>query len=509
MQAGRLRYLGEPGAKCGCADRPDERDRRMDRGFAPNSAAERQWWDASRRSRQTAHRVFAWLFVVAVVAQTILLAAASERRPAGWFLTALPLLLALLAGWEWHEARWIEGRIAVTSAPGSARVRLTAALEAGAPLAGIALLASVFGWRVALGGPPLIAAVLIPLVSVLRLDYRICAGQGAVAAGGYLVLVLLARKSGETAMAGELLRLHFGKAMLLLLGGVIAGYVAEQNRRRLIEVIREATGRATAQEKLAVRTRDYQQAEERIGRKDEFISILSHDLRTPLDGVAGLAQLMARRPDQFNAEEIRKYAVAIQETARELRELLDNIVAWAELRTGTRAGALEPVPLAELARPVARLFEPALSARRLRCELNVPSNATVIGDPRGLAAVIRNLLSNAIKFTPAEGSIEVRVEDAGVGAGAMLALVVADTGVGPEAMRAGGEAGAAAGRQGIGLALVRQLLERLNGRLELRPRAGGGTEAWVWLVRGDRAAGSADDAVMAAKGGGSRAAGVE
>jgi signal transduction histidine kinase len=458
----------------------------MTSGFAPESPAEAQWQQAVRHNSRIASRAFAVLFTVGMVTQWILLHTLADRRPGGYFLYSLPLLLGLMALFEWRESVRTSRVVAASGRAPRGQVAtwwIAATIEALAPISAVVLLGSVLGWRVALGSPPLVAASLIPMVSILRLDRRICVWQGAVAAAGFGLILLLVVPRAEGGLA-ELARdpaiLHFGKAMLLFAGGALAGLVAHQGRQRLLEVIRAQTEGEATRQTLHARTPDYRRAEVMIGEKDDLISILSHDLRAPLDGVAGLAELMARAPQQFTAEEIGRYAGEIRRTAHELRELLDNLVAWAELRSSDHPRPPERLVLAQVVGGVARLFEPAISARGIALEINVPAALLVRGDEVGLATVVRNLLSNAVKFTPPGGRITIRARPGE--SPATVALSVIDSGIGLAAGGGGGDEPTAAatagkGRRGLGLALSRQLMGLLDGTLELRPGATGGTEA--------------------------------
>lgn len=472
----------------------------MTSGSAPESLADAQWQQAVRHNSRIAARAFAALFTAAMITQCILLHALVERRPGGYFLYSLPLLMGWMAVFEWRESQ----ASGATATPWPAKrahpatLWIAATIEALAPISAIALIGSVLGWRVALGSPPLVAASLIPMVSILRLNLRLCVWQGVVAAMGFGVIVLVVQRleGGLAALAHDPAILHFGKAMLLLASGALAGLVAHQGRKRLLEVIHAEMERETARETLLARTADYRRAEVTIEEKDELISILSHDLRAPLDGVAGLAELMARTPRQFTPEEIGRYASEIRRTAHELRELLDNLVAWAELRSADRARTVDRLSLAQVVAGVARLFESAISARGITLETNVPASLFVLGDEVGLATVVRNLLSNAVKFTPSGGRIAILAVE-GESSGT-IRLSVIDTGIGLAAngaqandVAARGPAGK--GRRGLGLALSRQLLGLLGGTLELRPVASGGTEAQMNLRSAVKAADFAAD----------------
>lgn len=466
--------------------------------FAPGSAQNADWQSALRLNYQFAARVYAALFGFAAVAQCFLLATIEVPVSLGWGAVVFPAIVGLLAGFEWWESRRqgqmqeapVAGGIVITTNS----IWIAAVLESLVPVVGFHLIGEMVGWSTALGGPPVVGLVVITFVSMLRLDARICFLQGVLGAVGYWSVLWFANlsASSETKLILAEQFLHGSKGFLLIATGILAGLIARQIRRRIQEAIVEQTKRAGVQETLRERTSEYIRATDIILEKNELISILSHDLRAPLDGVASLAQLMGRAPEQFSSDDIRKYADEIHGTARELRELLDNLVVWAELKSGQTLRSPEALSLANLVAPVMRIFEPAVVARRLKVEDDFEPDAIVLGDAQAVSTVIRNLLSNAVKYTPEGGEVRLSVDQ--LERPAQIALVVSDTGPGIAAEHSIAATDSAevkidprfpsmGGRPGLGLALSRHLLRQLNGKLEFRERASGGTEARMWLPR--------------------------
>lgn len=465
--------------------------------FDPESSAGIHWRSTVLLNHRFAARVFFILFGFGCIGQSVLLMTAERKESIDPILFGLPLAMALMAFGEWKKSRQLHRRHEspsldeVDSNPG---IWLVAVIEALGPIAGFALIGLSVGWSVALGGPPLVATVVIPLVSILRLDYRICILQGVLGALGYWSMVWLALNhniSDHTVISSETIP-QVAIGIILIGTGVLAGAIAHQNRRRILDVIHEQQERKQVQHKLLTRTADYERAEEIILEKNEFISILSHDLRAPLDGVASLAQLMARAPDKFTLADVRKYAEEIRNTAHNLRELLDNLVMWAELKSGQLAPVAEPILLTDLVTPVTQIMEPAITARRLTLDSDIPSDEVVFGNTAAIGTVIRNLVSNAVKYSPQLGRIKLSAITSENGK--KVALVVTDDGPGmpqsqlqlgaePKANSTTSESSPAPVRKELGLALCRQLLRQLGGSLELRNAEGGGTEARMWLPR--------------------------
>lgn len=467
----------------------------MQRAFAPESTAGDHWRTTTLLNYRFVAQIFAVMFAFGCVGQTLGLIVAPSLSSVNPELFTLPIALGLLACFEWMESRRLRASHATESETYTrASIWITAGLESLAPLTGFLLIGNLIGWLTALGGPPLIAAAVIPMVSILRLDYRICVLQGVLGAAGYWSMVLLAwiQDQGGLGVVSAGPVVAIGKGVLLIGTGVLAGIIAHLSRRRLLEVIHEREEREHVQGQLRNRTADYQRAENIILEKNELISILSHDMRAPLDGVASLAQLMARAPERFTAADVRKYAEEIRSTAHNLRELLDNLVVWAELKSDQPVPPTAQLVLADLVNPVIRIFEPAILARGLTMETNLSREVGVLGDAPAIGAVIRNLVSNAVKYSPDEGLITITTIESK--STTQIALVVTDAGPGmsdeqlrtaekPEPNRASPSSAPDSIRPTLGLALCRQLLRRLGGSLELRHAKNGGTEARMWLPR--------------------------
>ena len=159
--------------------------------------------------------------------------------------------------------------------------------------------------------------------------------------------------------------------------------------------------------------------------KDDFLSLISHEFRTPLTAIHGGAQLLAGQGDQLDAETRRELLADVAVESERLDRMLGNMLSLAAIQAGRLEAATEPVLIARLARPVAA--EVGRAAPRHRLVLDAPPGLPPAeGDPELLAQVLRNLYENAVKYAPAGGevrtsgrqdgdAVEVAVRDEGVG----------------------------------------------------------------------------------------------
>ena len=216
--------------------------------------------------------------------------------------------------------------------------------------------------------------------------------------------------------------------------------------------------------------------------KSQFLANISHELRTPMNGIVGMTAV-ALESDM--SAELRDYLETVKECADSLLRLLNELLDFAKIE----AGKLELEHVAfELRRNVEVTCRPfmALAATKgvkLQWKVDQDVPDTLVGDSWRLSQVIVNLLGNALKFTPAgEVKLFVSISD---GAPATLKFVVQDTGIGIPAdqqsavfeafTQADGSMRRNYGGTGLGLAICRRLVEKMEGRIWLESEPGVGT----------------------------------
>lgn len=209
---------------------------------------------------------------------------------------------------------------------------------------------------------------------------------------------------------------------------------------------------------------------------------ISHEIRTPLNGILGLTQLLMRMQPTIQQ---REYLEAIKSSGQSLLRLMNDILDYSKIRSGSLSFELETFPLRKWVRETVRGLAPQAHLSGLELafwvEPEVPDD--LVGDPSRLRQVLTNLLVNAIKYT-SEGEIALQVSleshEEGV---AVVCFRVSDTGVGiPEAQKgnifdafAQATAATSGGGVGLGLAIARDLVERMGGDIGVETSAGGGS----------------------------------
>lgn len=247
--------------------------------------------------------------------------------------------------------------------------------------------------------------------------------------------------------------------------------------------------------------RDKRLAEEASRAKTEFLARMSHELRTPLNAVLGFADLLCNAPPDDLAERERGHAELIRGAGLHLLALIDDVLELSQPEAPARPLRTLPVALDDALAVVVRWVQG--EARQAGVSVQAAAGGLhVRADLQRLRQVLLNLLSNAVKYNRPGGWVQVRsqrvpfarrppawrsVSEGGLDA---VMLSVTDSGRGMTAQqlahlfepfnRLGAESGPVQG-MGIGLAIVRQLVGRLGGHVEVSSTPGEGSEFRVWL----------------------------
>ncbi len=221
----------------------------------------------------------------------------------------------------------------------------------------------------------------------------------------------------------------------------------------------------------------YERAQDSIRQREEFLSVASHELQTPLTALQLAVQGLLHGSQPASGQRIeRAVGVAARQTER-LSALIDELLDLSRIRAGHLTMFLETVDLAAVVREVTARFEPQLEDAGCRVRLILPGPAAGRWDRRRLEQVVTNLLSNAVKFGRGHPiDVEVRAEPDGT------ALVVTDRGIGIPAQRIARlfrrfervDSSPSYGGLGLGLYITRAIVDALGGsvRVESKPGAG-------------------------------------
>lgn len=261
------------------------------------------------------------------------------------------------------------------------------------------------------------------------------------------------------------------KARILLWGHLLQQYRNEEAVRDL------AAAKASLAETL-------QKSEAANQAKREFLTNMSHEVRTPMNGILGTAELLAQtelKEDQSSLLEL------LHASGKDLLAILDDVLDLSKIEADRFEFVKEDFELAEVLDEVASLHSLAAEEKGLQfiydAPLDMPSKA--VGDPVRLKQLIHNLLDNAVKFTNRGAvSLKARIKTGGP-SGTLLVLEVRDQGKGIPAdqieaifqsfTQADGSTTRVHGGTGLGLTITRRLVDLMDGRIEVDSQTDVGT----------------------------------
>jgi signal transduction histidine kinase len=232
----------------------------------------------------------------------------------------------------------------------------------------------------------------------------------------------------------------------------------------------------------------YEAAQRANQAKTDFLAVISHDLRTPLNAVLGYAELLEMGvPEPLSADTLQRVE-RIRTSANHLLYLINELLAYARLDGGGETAKLQEVDLRHVLREVRVIMEPRAAERGLALDVEIPEEPLVVTtDPDKLRQVLINLAGNAVRYTET-GEVRVRIRYTNID---RLEIEVCDTGIGiapgdqarvfepfwqaDQMQRSRGEG------TGLGLSIVRRLARLLGGDVTLRSEPGKGSVFCVIL----------------------------
>ncbi|MDX1958255.1 MAG: sensor histidine kinase [Leptospiraceae bacterium] len=237
------------------------------------------------------------------------------------------------------------------------------------------------------------------------------------------------------------------------------------------------------EQRVFERTNQYrvekEKAESANQMKDRFISLLSHDLKTPILGVYNITDILSSEKIKIKEEEKIKYIGMIKKTSKELVDMIDNILHKKRFTSKELQLFPQLVNLSELIENTIQRVKPSLEVKSIQLINKIPKEINVKVDKTLFTELILNLLSNSLKFTPKNGSIEIGINfDSD-----RFEIQVKDNGIGIPSLRlenlflenksstgTEGESGT-----GIGLLFCKEIVEAHEGVISIESKEGYGT----------------------------------
>lgn len=265
---------------------------------------------------------------------------------------------------------------------------------------------------------------------------------------------------------------HFQEKLFVIFQDVSDIYNEEREKQRILK-------KALKEAKLAE------------SAKIDFLSRMSHDLRTPLNGILGMTDIAL---DEVKEDTIRDYLEKIQTSGQLLLSLVNDILDISQLEDNRLKLRLEPYSMAEFLESIDRIIGNQCSNKGItfHCNFGDLKDKTILTDKLRFGQIFMNLLSNAVKYTPEGGEVSFGVTmGAGVKGVRQAVFCVRDTGIGmaPEFVSQAFDAFSQErtnsiderSGSGLGLSIVKQLVELFKGHYEVDSAVGKGTTIRVFL----------------------------
>jgi two-component system, sensor histidine kinase and response regulator len=245
--------------------------------------------------------------------------------------------------------------------------------------------------------------------------------------------------------------------------------------------------------RVATHLKIYQQRKELIelnATKDKFFSIIAHDLRGPLGGFMRLTELMADESLNFSPEEKKELTQNLSHSARNIFNLLENLLEWSQMQRGHTTFNPQELGLKYVVTDCLKVVVEAARKKSINVTVEISDEIGVFGDVNMLQTVFRNLVSNAIKFTPKDGKITI---SAAPDENNLVIIEVKDTGIGMDSKIVGnifridvnnrrpGTEGELS--TGLGLLICKDFVEKHRGRLWVESIEGKGSSFFFTIPR--------------------------
>lgn len=223
--------------------------------------------------------------------------------------------------------------------------------------------------------------------------------------------------------------------------------------------------------------------------KDKLLSVIAHDLRSPISSIEALAELMKSDIAAMNREELKSELLLLHRSTEKASGLLSNLLDWSRVQLGKKVFELKEICLNDILEEVISFFKEMAEAKQIELHFSKTENYSVEGDWHSMLSIFRNLLHNALKFShrnsivnidlaSVANFVEVSIADRGIGIPAtILENLFA---IGSNTGRAGTEGEASSG---LGLLLVDTYLKKNNASLKVVSKENLGSTFIVRLPR--------------------------
>lgn len=284
-----------------------------------------------------------------------------------------------------------------------------------------------------------------------------------------------------------LLYLSAASSLLLLIVGVLLVRSLKQRNQAL-------AGEKRSNAELARQYQKIKESEEKLEQantlKNKILSVLGHDLRSPLNSISGLLSII-EMSDEISPEELKELLSDLKKEMDVSLATLEEILAWARLQMDEKGKMLQEINAAAFMEDILAIYEPQIRAKELTINVQANPETSLWADRNQMRSIMGNLFSNAIKFSPENEAITIHFEekdnhskitltDRGRGISAEVLKNLNQRNVLISENGTSGERGT-----GIGLRIVKDFIEDHNGTLHFAVNEFGGTTVTVLIPKAE------------------------
>ena len=219
--------------------------------------------------------------------------------------------------------------------------------------------------------------------------------------------------------------------------------------------------------------------------KDKFFSIIAHDLRNPIAAFVNISELLELEYDRMSDKDKREIISQMNSSSKNLIMLLENLLTWARLSNNKIDVYLENLLIKDVLESAIHPYLQSAQNKKIKINVDVPEQLTIDTDKFILQTIVGNLVNNAIKFSNQHSEVKVSFTNAN----GDYKLVIKDHGIGIEESQlrnifllgkvSTGRGTLGEGGTGLGLVLVKELVEKLNWKIEVKSKVNAGSEFMV------------------------------
>jgi len=258
-------------------------------------------------------------------------------------------------------------------------------------------------------------------------------------------------------------------------------------------VVDDITSRKKAEETLNISEERFQnltvnlaekenRLKQLIETKNKFFSIIAHDLRSPFNSIIEFLEILLNQYEEFNDDERKTYLSLIEDDANRTLKLLDDLLEWSKVQTGTIPFQPQQQKLKPIIDYVSTNLDSVMFLKQLKLNMAIPDGLEIFADTKMLTTIFQNLISNAIKYSNPNGMITINAQSLNN----QIEITIADNGIGMSADTknklfqsnqhvtnpgTSNEKGS-----GLGLILCKDFIEKHNGKIWVESELGEGSK---------------------------------